>query len=202
MWNVELTQSSAEDAALGSDCPSWETWLTKTAPKTSRSTPVMTSMPSMVSPVASPRFIPLPTIHSTGGSMAMDTSQASSRMNRNELVAENAHIAMPSSTMSSRMISPVRRALEGVIAIHCGWPCPPAADSRTSRGAPWLPARLPAWVSLCRPGGRCRAGTCVVGSVSLTQRAYGARRATASRLPQGQRVALGCQRLTACRGAG
>ena len=73
--------------------------------------------------MASPRRTPRRTIHSTGGSMAMENSQASSRMKRNVPMAWNAHVPIERMMRNPITIRIVRLTLAGVMEIHTAWPC-------------------------------------------------------------------------------
>ena len=90
VWNVALTQLITEVRVFGSELARSDSWETKTPPKSAVSPRTMIRPRIRTIPVASPRRTPRRTIHSTGGSMAMENSQASSRMKRNVPIAWNA----------------------------------------------------------------------------------------------------------------
>jgi hypothetical protein len=119
VWKVSLTQLTTEVIVCGSDWLSSATWETKTPPNNAVIPATMISPAMRTMPVASPRRTPRRTIHSTGGSMAMENSQANRRMKRNVPIAWKAHTPTHSRMMKASTRIVVRLALAGVMENHC-----------------------------------------------------------------------------------
>ena len=173
---VELTQLIAEVIAPGSCDPSCESCETKTCPKSSASPAKSRSIPSMVIPVARPRFMPRWLSHSTTGSIAIDSSHASSSRKRKLPIAWKAHVATESRTTATTTMTMMRLALPGVMAIHR------ASSSNGTPGTAWLVCRArlaaarwfgwSAWWRAVPVEGSAGAS----GWSALTRRAYGSQR--------------------------
>ena len=90
--------------------------------------------------------------HSTAGSMAIDSSQASSSRSRNDDVAVKAHTAIHRATIEASTVKTIRRTLAEGMAIHCGW-CSELAPIRraASRRATVPCSTPPTW---CPPRAR------------------------------------------------
>ena len=111
--------------------------------------------------------------HSTTGSIAIDSSHASSSRKRKLPIAWKAHVATESSTIATKTVTMMRRALPGVIAIHR------ASSSKGTPGTAWLVCRAreaaarwsgcSAWWRAVLPEGAAVAS----GWSALTRRAYG-----------------------------